>query len=382
MKVLQLIHNLRAEGAQRVVVNLVAATSSIDIEQQVCAWRAGGPLALQIRAQSKQSQSKNVPLIVGDQAPLHGKSWVGRLFYLRQLIRHKQIDLVHAHLSDAVMMAAFLKYLTGVPFIITHHCPEYMPPDLRGLKARVYAGVVRWAVRQATTHIAISPVVQQAVVRSLRLQRANWKVIANGVPLPDITKALALPFAFPFRFKKKPLLITVGRLDSVKDFAQLIAAMPSVLAVMPEVRLAIVGDGPLRTQLQNQVDGLQLQDQIELVGMSTEIDAWLQHASVFVSCSFYEGVPMALLEAMVYGLPVVVSDVTGNRDVVEHLRTGWLYDKASERCLTAALLAALQDCRQAQQFGQAAAIWVRGHCSQDAMGTAYHHLYQHLSFSR
>ena len=376
MKVLQLIHNLRAEGAQRVLVNLVTATDPDVIQQQVCAWKMGGPLAQQL-------SSTRLPLMLGDQPPLRGQSFWRRLWVLRQLIRQQQIALIHAHLSDAVMLAAFLKYLTGVPFVITHHCPDFMPPNLRGLKARVYAWLVRWAMHHAHTHIAISASVQQSLIPALDLPQANWQVITNGVPLPPLSPInnpdIALPTAFPMRFKGKTLLIAVGRLDAVKDVAQLIDVMPLVLAVLPDARLAIVGDGPLRSQLQAQIARLHLQQQVELIGLSTQVPAWLLQADVFVSCSLYEGVPMALLEAMAYGLPVVVSDVIGNRDVVTHLRTGWLYNKVDANALASALITALQDSVRAQQMGQSAAVWVREHYSQAAMALAYQHLYQHLS---
>jgi glycosyltransferase involved in cell wall biosynthesis len=378
MKVLQLIHNLRAEGAQRVLVNLVSATDPQVIDQQVCAWKMGGPLA-------KQLQTMQVPLTLGDQLPLQGKSFFWRLMQLRHLICDQKIDLMHAHLSDAIMVAAFLKCLTGVPFVITHHCPDFMPPNLRGFKARLYAWVVRWAMRQAAMHIAISAAVQQSIITAVALHQANWQVVANGVPLPPLNQTkpiLDFPLAMPARFRHRPILIAVGRLDIVKDVAQLIMAMPNVLAVMPDVRLAILGDGPLRGQLQAQIERLQLQSQIELVGLSTEVGAWLQQSTVFVSCSIYEGVPMALLEAMACGLPVVVSDVAGNRDVVAHLRTGWLYEKNEDNALISALITALQDHARAHQLGRAAAVWVREHYSQEAMASAYQRLYQQLVVSQ
>jgi glycosyltransferase involved in cell wall biosynthesis len=260
-----------------------------------------------------------------------------------------------------------------------------MPPNLRGFKARLYAWVVRWAMRQAAMHIAISAAVQQSIITAVALHQANWQVVANGVPLPPLNQTkpiLDFPLAMPARFRHRPILIAVGRLDIVKDVAQLIMAMPNVLAVMPDVRLAILGDGPLRGQLQAQIERLQLQSQIELVGLSTEVGAWLQQSTVFVSCSIYEGVPMALLEAMACGLPVVVSDVAGNRDVVAHLRTGWLYEKNEDNALISALITALQDHARAHQLGRAAAVWVREHYSQEAMASAYQRLYQQLVVSQ
>lgn len=373
MKVLQLIHNLRAEGAQRVLVNLVTATDPRVIHQQVCAWKMSGPLVKPL-----QSLKVQIPLILGDQLPLKGRSFLGRLLVLRRLIRQQKVALVHAHLSDATLLAALLKCLTGVPFVITHHCPDFMPPNLRGFKAWIYAFGVRWAMRQAVMHIAISAAVQVSIMQALALHQAKWQVIANGVPLPSQVHQpeSALPAAMSARLMDRPLLIAVGRLDDVKDVAQLIAVMPDLLARWPGVRLAILGDGPLRAQLQAQIEQLQLQALVELVGLSTEVDAWLHRASIFISCSFYEGVPMALLEAMAVGLPVVVSDVAGHRDVVSHLRTGWLYEKTEGEALVSALTTLLQNPEQAQSLGQAAALAVRAHYSQESMALAYQHLYQ------
>lgn len=374
MKVLQLLHNLRAEGAQRVVVNLVANLPTAEtkiIQQQVCAWKTGGPLASQIQ----------VPVWTGGAPPLAQKSLLTRLWAVRALLKRQAIDLVHAHLSDAVLVAALLKLISGRPFIVTHHCPECWPPNLRGIKARVYRVLVSWAMHQASAHVAISASVQQSVSQQLNLQAARWQVITNGVPIPNRDQLLLEPLpaiAAELQKQAAPILLAVGRLDNVKDWQQLISAMPAVLVQLPQARLIIIGEGNLRIQLQNQITQLRLDQQVFLMGLSTQVDAWLQRATLLVSCSFYEGVPMAVLEGMAWGLPVVASDVAGNRDVITDQINGYLYTKTNTDNLAQALVYVLQNPAKAKMIGEAARSWVIQNYSQASMIKAYQQLYLSL----
>jgi GalNAc-alpha-(1->4)-GalNAc-alpha-(1->3)-diNAcBac-PP-undecaprenol alpha-1,4-N-acetyl-D-galactosaminyltransferase len=108
---------------------------------------------------------------------------------------------------------------------------------------------------------------------------------------------------------REPIVLNVGRLHRQKGQDLLIRAFATVAAELPGWRLCIVGEGSERTNLQTLVSSLSLGGRVELVGQAADPFVWYRRASIFAFPSRFEGTPNALLEAMSFGLPVVVSDM-------------------------------------------------------------------------
>ncbi|NOH00744.1 MAG: glycosyltransferase [Chloroflexi bacterium] len=119
-------------------------------------------------------------------------------------------------------------------------------------------------------------------------------------------------------------LLAVGRLVYEKGHEFLVEAMSKVAQVNDRAVAGICGEGPLREQLSRQIEALGLQEKVKLLGLWNDIPELLAAADVFVLPSRWEGSPMALLEAMMAGLPVVATRVEGVEDVVEHGAHGFL----------------------------------------------------------
>ena len=122
----------------------------------------------------------------------------------------------------------------------------------------------------------------------------------------------------------QPVLMTVGRLAVQKGHRHLVDALPALVARWPELVAVVVGDGHLRQQLEDQADARGVRRALRLVGHRPDARELLDAADVFVLPSRHEGMPMAALEAMDAGLPVVATDVTGTAEVVEDGTTGRL----------------------------------------------------------
>lgn len=134
------------------------------------------------------------------------------------------------------------------------------------------------------------------------------------------------PFNVPKITKShEKVVIAVGRLDMQKGYEFLIDAWKLVAAKHPDWALHIWGSGDLDTMLRNKIRSMELDGQVNLKGVSVEIEKEYESASFFVMSSMYEGLPMVLLEAMAYGLPVVSFDCEwGPREVIEDGRNGFL----------------------------------------------------------
>jgi glycosyltransferase involved in cell wall biosynthesis len=175
------------------------------------------------------------------------------------------------------------------------------------------------------------------------------QVIPNGVAVPPPPPPAAVG-------KSGPIVAFAGRLRTRKAAAVLLAAMPRVLERVPRCHLLILGGGEQERALHAMVRRLGLAHALELPGVLPRNEVARRLATVDVFClpSTYEGLPLAILEAMSLGLPVVATAVSGNPDAVEHGVTGLLVPPESATAIADALIELLTDGPRMQQMGAAA----------------------------
>ncbi len=107
------------------------------------------------------------------------------------------------------------------------------------------------------------------------------------------------------------LVLSVGRLTEQKGHIYLLEAIPGIIEQFPSTVFAIAGDGPLRAELEARAERLGISKSVHFLGMRSDVPALLQMAHIFALPSLWEGLPIALLEAMAAGLPVVATRVEG-----------------------------------------------------------------------
>ena len=151
-----------------------------------------------------------------------------------------------------------------------------------------------------------------------------------------------------------PLVGFVGRLVAQKNPALLVEAAAQLVAEHPEVHTVLMGDGPLAADLRTLIEQQSLGGRVHLLGHHQGASAVMGELDLLVLPSEYEGCPYAPLEAMRAGVPVVASDVVGNRDVVQHTRTGLLFPPGDASLLAAAISLVLGDAELAARLTEAA----------------------------
>lgn len=157
-------------------------------------------------------------------------------------------------------------------------------------------------------------------------------------------------------------IVTCGRLDEQKRFDLLIDAFDKVCDDFPEYKLEIYGIGALQATLQEQIDKLGRQDRIIMMGRSEDVPNTIKAASLFVLCSDYEGLPNALMEAMVLGLPVISTDCGGGgaRALIENGMDGLIIPCGDVAALADAIRLNLADRETAALRGQKACEKAKG----------------------
>lgn len=182
-------------------------------------------------------------------------------------------------------------------------------------------------------------------------------VIPNGLPIQDdafVSEAEIAQVHQELGVTDSVLIaITVGRLVVQKGHKYLLQAIPKVLAEYNDVLFVFAGDGLLRTELEQQSRQLGIQHKLRFLGTRSDVPRLLQAADLFILPSLWEGLPLALLEAMSAGLPVVGTQVEGVEEILVNERNGLLVPVKDPDALSEAIIRLLRDPMLRDQFGHA-----------------------------
>jgi phosphatidylinositol alpha-1,6-mannosyltransferase len=212
-----------------------------------------------------------------------------------------------------------------------------------------------YAASRADVSIAISAYTE-SLVRATGARAADMRLIAPGVDLPSDPTPLPA---------ERPTVLTVARLnDAYKGHDVLIRSLALVRQAVPDVQWVVIGDGPLRSQLEALVHSSMLAENTRFLGevSDEERDTWLRRADLFAMPSRLpeaglagEGFGIVYLEASAYGKPVVAGNVGGARDAVADGETGLLVDPTDASAVAGAISSLLLDRDLAQRLGRAGA---------------------------
>jgi len=192
--------------------------------------------------------------------------------------------------------------------------------------------------------ITVGENVSEAVNRALHPEPGKLQVVRNGVFIPKLASPEdKIGARDKLGLAAEDFVITcVGRLVPFKGQHFLIEAVKIIAEQHPEVRLLLVGGGPEKDRIQALVGQSGLKEKAFLLGERSDVPDILIASDLFVLPSFWEGISIALLEAMSYGLPVVVTDVPGNREVLGSQENGVLVPPKDSLALKEAIVSLLE----------------------------------------
>jgi glycosyltransferase involved in cell wall biosynthesis len=292
-------------------------------------------------------------------ANLRGARWkwlllpgflTGQYLAARRILRTRKIDVIHAHwLLPQGLIARRLHRKHGVPYLVTSH-----GGDLFGLRGGLATRLKRKVAADCAAMTVVSSAMREEASR-IGLAPPRIDVLPMGVDVQD-------------RFVPDPQvpratdeLLFVGRLVAKKGLMHLLDALPAVIERRPRARLVIAGFGPEESALKRQAQNLGIADSIEFKGATPQsgLPALYRRASVFVApfirdeSGDQEGLPVALMEALGCGCPVVVGNVAGVHDLLGDAADAVCVDPRDAAALAAKIVAVLDDPTGAMQRAQA-----------------------------
>lgn len=350
VKILYLITDLKFGGAQTVLIQLLKHLDRQKYQPLVaCLFGGDSPVGSQL-------QALNIPVI-----DLRMSAWwrLDALWRLYQLLRRERALIVHSSLFHANVSARIIGRLAGVPIVITWRQNVSLGSQWREWFNKISAPLDDRVV-------AVSALTRQAEIQASGVRPDKVAVIHNCIDVdpyarrdPQIASQVREGLGIP---SKAFLIGTVGRLHPQKGQHQLLLAFAEIHQEIQEAWLLVVGCGDLRAKLENQAKTLEISKRAVFAGIRTDIPDVLSALDVFVLPSLWEGLPLALLEAMATGLPVVATRVGGNPEVVIHGETGILVPPNDPRALAQAVHT-LHDPSPRMRMGQAGKARVREHFS-------------------
>ena len=220
-------------------------------------------------------------------------------------------DLLHIHAVGPALVTPFARLL-GLKVVFTHHGPDYDRKKWNGIARFMLRLGERMGVGYAHEVIVISNVIHALVQK--KYGRTDACLIHNGVPDPDFTVGTQYPESLGLT--PKQYIFTMGRFVPEKNFHQLINAF-ATLRDKRDCRLVIAGDADFEDAYAHELKALARREGVILTGFikGAKLHALLAHAGFFVLPSSHEGLPLSLLEAMTYDLPVLVSDIPAHIDM-------------------------------------------------------------------
>lgn len=290
---------------------------------------------------------------------------------LRFFVRSRSINLVHSHGYKTNVFSHLALRSERIPRVTTCHGTR-----LLDLKLVFYNYLDRLLLRYFDQVVCVSPILkEQALHSGVRTEKVS--VIDNGIDLEEFDSLSASSVCESVRLHQEDIVVgTVAALSVEKGQRYLIEAAASVCRDIPNIRLVFVGDGPLAADLKSMVRDAGLENKVKFTGIRKDIVALLHVFDIFVLPSLQEGLPMALLEAMLAGRAVIATDVGAIPRVIANGTDGLLVPARDSAALARALGKLAINLNMRQSLGIRAKEKIVREFSAKRMAEEYSRVYQ------
>ncbi|MDD4939899.1 MAG: glycosyltransferase [Candidatus Omnitrophica bacterium] len=367
MKILFILPTLDVGGTENQVLGLARALKAAGYSTAICCLYRPGEMFDRVRGDRIDFFCLNA----------NGPFDLSIPFRLRGLLVSERFDIVHTFLFDANTWGPLIAKLCKVKFVISGR--------------RNYDDWMRWphfALQRFCNHftdaITVNSLkVMQFVVEREKASPLKVKLIHNGIDIERFDKRFSLAGTLLIRkefgiTENTKVLTAVANLKPAKGLDYLLEAMALILKnhKNEDIKLLIVGEGPLKPHLAEYARGLGVSRNVIFTGLRKDAIEILSCAHVFVNSSIREGMSCAILEAMAAGLPVVATDVGGNAEAVMDGVSGFIVEARNKTALAGAVEKLLRDPELAKTMGRQARSRLKEEFSLGKMRDEFKILYE------
>jgi len=269
-------------------------------------------------------------------------------------LRRTKPDLVLSHLGQNNIVALWAKYLSQIRcrLIITLH--NTLSAEARkGGKYRLLPLLYRSSIQWADAIVVVSEGVRDDFASLVDCRNRHLTVIYNGIVTADFDARAAMPVEHPWFNDTLPVFVAAGRLVEQKGFDTLVRAFAELTPAC-DAKLAILGEGPMRQNLEHLVEELGVGERVSLLGFQSNPLPFMRHATAFVLSSVHEGFGNVLVEALACGVPVISTDCPhGPAEILRNGDYGTLVPVGDIKSLAEAMRGALGRPRISREILQA-----------------------------
>ena len=354
IRVLLMITGLAAGGATNVVLDIASHFNKHpDFDIQILT----GPIPtgrtdVTHLAYEQGIATRVIPSLINHINPIVNVKAVADI---RRVLVQGRYDIVHTHSSVAGMVGRLAAFTAGVPVNIHHVHGWGLRENMSRWTRMLYLNLERLCARFTDRMIVVSkPDIKKGLAHGIG-REDKFTLIYNGIDLEKFRQSADHQMRSELGLDPDCKLVgMIGRLDEQKNPLDFIRAAAIVAKSYSRVQFLVVGDGSLRSECERSINDLNLKKRLFLLGYRNDVARILSILAVTAMSSLWEGLPIAFLEAMSAGKPIVANDVDGASDVVINGETGFLVPPHQASKMADRILYLLNNEKLCNQMGHAA----------------------------
>ena len=295
------------------------------------------------------------------------------LLKIRGIIKEFSPDVLHSHRFKENILAYFsVKYRNNISMVCTQHgMPEPLIEKSKGLKKYILAKYNFSIIsRKFAIIVAVSSDVKSALVNTYGFPDSKVVVIHNGTYLPEkqVSKNKGDDF----------FIGSAGRFFPIKDYSLMIHVAGDVLRQTDRIRFLLAGDGPEKEGITSLIREYKLEHAFRLLGFVDDMKGFYQRLDLYINTSLHEGLPMGILEAMSYGIPVIAPKCGGLPEMIDNGIEGFLVEGRNSKVFAEKCLQLFSDKELYIKMCEASRKKIHEKFSVDIMANNYFYLYNKI----
>lgn len=337
MRILHIIYTSGIYGAEKHLLDLLPELKKYDIQCDlifICPKKSISSL----QAYCNQMNEKGIKTTL-----LPTTSKISVLLTVRTIYRYlksNNIHIIHSHLFSADIIAVLIKkiYFKKLIILSTKHGYEEKYLVQYGLgnkkpRYNFYYFITRAIIKRTDYNLAVSRSLSE-MYYSLKLSKNRMKYVHHGINPEPSSEIQA-------QVKGNPKIMIVGRLAQIKGHTYLFQALPEIIKKFPELKLFVLGDGPLKGKLIRQAASLNLLDHIEFVGFAKP-QTHTPQCQLMIAPSLFESFGLVYIESFALKIPVIAFDAETANQIIENNETGILVHKLNTQALAEKIIYLLE----------------------------------------